>query len=137
MITKEQYIESLEKEFSIIKHLAEKIKPEQLGHKPTEAQRTLLELMHYLTYIFIAAVDGIASGDGNAYKKYMESEKPTQENFIEMMDKELKEIEKHLSPLSESDLDGTISMWGQTQSRSLHLLRLLQMASAYKMQMFL
>jgi hypothetical protein len=67
MITKEQYISSLTNEFRIIKHLAEKITPEQLSHKPTEPQRSLQELMQYLTVIFIAGADGIVTGDGDAW----------------------------------------------------------------------
>jgi len=137
MLTKEEYIESLIKELDIVKHLAEKIKEEQLGHKPTEAQRSMQELMHYLTYIFVAASDGIASGDGTAYKKYLQSPMPTLGNFIEMMDKEEKEVTAFLSPLTTEQLAEEIDMWGRKQSRTLHLIGLLKMAAAYKMQLFL
>jgi hypothetical protein len=137
MLTKEQYIESLIKELDIVKHLAEKIKEEQLGHKPTEAQRTMQELMHYLSYIFVAASDGIASGDKDAYKKYVQGPMPTLENFIELIDKEEEAVVRMLTPLSEEQLAEEIDMWGRTQSRTLHLIGLLKMAAAYKMQLFL
>ncbi len=137
MITKEQYIEALVNEFRIIKHLAEKVKPEQLSHKPTEKQRTTNELLHYLTHIFSAGVDGVVSGDADAWKKHFGSPAPTLENFAELIDKEEKEIRDMLAPLTEDDLAKEIAMWGMTQSRALHLLGLLKIASAYKMQLFL
>ncbi len=137
MITKEQYLTSLEKEFAIIKHLAEKIKPEQLSHKPTDKQRTTEELLQYLTSIFIAGADGIVTGDGEAYKKYFGGPVPTIENFGSMMDDEWKKFYDFISPLSEEDLKAEINMWGMNQSKALHLLGLLKIAAAYKMQLFL
>ncbi|MES2931018.1 MAG: hypothetical protein V4665_04535 [Patescibacteria group bacterium] len=137
MITKEQYLELLSKEFRIIKHLAEKILPEQLEHKPTEKQRTTLELLHYLTYIFMAGADGVATGDADAWKKYSGTPMPTLENFAEMLDAEEKKVHELLSPLSEGDLQNEIDMWGRKQSRAFHLIGLLNMAVAYKMQLFL
>jgi hypothetical protein len=54
-----------------------------------------------------------------------------------MMDEEEKKIVAFLSPLTEEELATDITMWGRTQSRTLHLLGLLKMAAAYKMQLFL
>ena len=137
MISKEQYIESLIAELKIIKHLAEKIKPEQLSHKPTEAQRTTEELMHYLSYIFIVAVDTIALGDTDAYKKYSQSKKPTLETFAQMIDKQEMKIRELITPMNDEILAEEITMWGRTQSRAMHLFGLIKMAAAYKMQLFL
>jgi hypothetical protein len=138
MITKEEYIKILANEFRIIKHLAEKIKPEQLSHKPTEPQRNLQELMAYLTQIFISGVEGVVTGDGEAYKKYLGvGEMPTIENFPELMDREWNEVEKLLNSLTEESMKEEIKMWGRTQSRALHLMGMITIAGAYKMQMFL
>ena len=137
MITKEQYLGLLKNEFRIIKHLSEKVTVEQLSHKPTEPQRTLQELMAYLTAIFAAGADGIATGDGEAYKKYFGKEMPTLENFTTLMEQEEKEVMGFFEKLSDEDLDSEITMWGRTQSRTLHMMGLLSMAAAYKMQMFL
>ncbi len=138
MLTKEQYLGILGNEFRIIKHLAEKIKPEQLSHKPTEPQRNLQELMTYLTQIFIAGVEGVVTDDGSAYKKYLGiGEQVVLENFAEKMDEELAEVEKLVSPLSEEDMAVEVNMWGRNQSKALHLMGMLSIASAYKMQLFL
>ena len=137
MITKEQYIESLLKELSIIKHLSEKIKPEQLSHKPTEAQRSLQELMHYLSYIFIVATDTIALGDKEAYAKYSSIEMPTLENFKSNIEKEESRINELLTPMTDDVMQEEIEMWGRKQNRAMHLFGLIKMAAAYKMQLFL
>lgn len=137
MISKDQYIGALTNEFRIIKHLAEKVTPEQLSHKPTEPQRTLQELMQYLTSIFIAGADGIVTADTNAYKKYFGAEMPTLENFAKLMDEQEKKVLAFFNPLTEEQLAEKITMWGRTQSRALHMLGLLNIASAYKMQLFL
>ena len=137
MITKEQYIEALANEFRIIKHLAEKVTPEQLTHKPTDKQRTTNELLHYLTYIFIAGVESVVSEDGDTWKKYFGSPVPKLEDFASLIDKEESDIRTMLAPLTDEDLKKEVAMWGMTQSRALHLLGLLKIASAYKMQLFL
>jgi hypothetical protein len=137
MITKEQYIEALANEFRIIKHLAEKVTPEQLTHKPTEPQRTLEELMHYLTYIFIAGTDSAINGNADAWKKYTDTPVPTLANFNELLDKETSEVKALIEPMTDEDLKQEVAMWGRTQSKAMHLLGLLKMASAYKMQLFL
>lgn len=137
MISKEQYIAAIKKEFDIIKHLGEKVTAEQLSWKPTEKQRTTLELMHYLTYIFLMGGDSVASGDGEAYKKYLNTEVPTRENFSQMMDAELEKFLGFVNSISEEDMQSEIMMWGRSQSRAMHLLGLLNIASAYKTQLFL
>ena len=53
MYTKENLIASVENEFRIIKHLAEKIPADTEGYKPTEGQRTTLELLQYLSTIVV------------------------------------------------------------------------------------
>ena len=137
MITKAQFTESFNKEIVIIKHLAEKVTPLQLTHKPTDGQRTLQELMKYLTHIFIMGADSAVTGDGEAYKKYVDSPMPTLENFTAMMDKQMQDFWALVSPLSEEEMMKEVTMWGMTQSRAMHLLGLLKVATAYKMQMFL
>ncbi len=138
MITKEQYLNSLKKEFEIIKHLAEKITLPQLDHKPTDGQRTLHELMHYLSYIFIASTESIVTKDMSSFKKYSEETPlPTLENFGEMMDKQISSMTPLINNLTEEELNEEVNMWS-VQTRAMHLLNgPLKWAVAYKMQMFL
>lgn len=127
----------MKNEIRIIKHLSEKVVEEQMSWKPTDGQRTMGELMKYLTHIFVMGADSVATGDGEAYKKYVETPSPTRDDFGAMMDEQLEKFLGFVEPLSEEDMKGEINMWGRTQSRAMHLLGLLSVASAYKMQMFL
>lgn len=137
MITKEQYLESLSKELAIIKHLAEKVKPEQMSHKPTEPQRTLQELLHYLGYIFVVGAETIIAGDKEAYSKYSKAEMPTIAEFLSSIDVQETRVIELVSPMTEEEMKEEIEVWGRKQSRALHLFGLVKMAAAYKMQLFL
>jgi hypothetical protein len=137
MISKEQYVSVMKKEFDIIKHLGEKVTEEQWSWKPTEGQRTMGELMHYLTYIFLMGGDSVASGDGEAYKKYISTEAPTLSNFSQMMDAEWEKFLGFVNSISEEDMQTEVMMWGRNQSKAMHLLGLLSIAAAYKTQLFL
>ncbi len=138
MITKEEYIGILSNEVRIMKHLVEKVQAEQLSHKPTEPQRNLQEVMTYLTQIFVSGIEGVVNNDGNAYKKYLGvGEVATLENFNSLMDAQLNTVVPMIQSLSVEDMKEEIQMWGRTQSRALHLMGMLSIAGAYKMQLFL
>ncbi len=137
MISKEQYIERMKKEFGIIKHLAEKVTVEQLGFKPTDGQRTLGELMQYLTTIFVMGAESVATGDGEAYKKYADTPMPTLETFGQMMDAELEKFLSFVEPMTDEELKTEMNMWGSNQTKAMHLFGFYGIATAYKMQLFL
>jgi hypothetical protein len=62
---------------------------------------------------------------------------PTLENFASMMDQEEKGVRGFFDSLTEAQIAEDIAMWGRTQSRALHMIGLLNIAAAYKMQLFL
>jgi hypothetical protein len=138
MYTKEQIWSSFKKEFTIIKHLAEKIPEGGEHHKPTEKQRTTLELMHYLASFGGGMFNVIKTGDGAAFMNYANTVKEiTVSNFHAAIDTQeiaMKEIFDELTP---EVLAEEISVWGQTQTRDMYVLDCLKMITAYKMQLFL
>jgi len=137
MITKEQYLDALVKELEIIKHLAGKVRPEQLSFKPTEKQRTLGELMQYMSYVYIALVEGAVKNDQSAYMKYYNiAVMPTLENFASLIDAEMIKIKELVIPLTEEDMGVEVDIWVK-RTVAMHLLSALQNVTAYKMQMFL
>ena len=88
MITKTQFIESVMREISIVKHLAEKVTPENINYKPTEKQRTTRELLGYLAFGPKTALLVIKSGDMSLFgTSATDQASVTMENFSEMMDK--------------------------------------------------
>lgn len=140
MYTKQDFINSINQETRIIKHLFEKIPEGKLEHKLTEKQRTTLELLQYLSVIASAGVRVIVENDQSIFTKYMEASKEThQDNFIEIMDKQVKDIEEYLKNVTEEDLKVEVNIFNAgTRSKGVYLVEfVLKWLVAYKMQLFL
>lgn len=138
MYTQEQIWNSFTKEFRIIKHLAEKIPAGGETHKPTEKQRTTLELMQYLAMFGGGMFGVVMTGDGNAFMEYGNKVgEITTENFAAAIDAQEIAMKAIFDAFTPELLAEEISVWGQTQSRALFLLECLKMLTAYKMQLFL
>lgn len=138
MITKEQYLESLVREMEIIKHLAEKVDKTKLDYKPTEKQRSTLELLQYLGQMVTTAITGYIAGDQNKYIELSKNvNQVTFENFIAKMDEQEKFAREAISALSKEDLQKESTIFGNTKSLADHLLHVLKSVTAYKMQLFL
>ena len=70
MVTKKEVLSSIRDEIKIIKHLASKIKYNQLKYKPNKKQRTMLELLQYLSYCGLVGTSFTVTGNWDAYKHY-------------------------------------------------------------------
>lgn len=138
MYTKEQIWNSFKKEFNILKHLAEKIPAGGEHHKPTEKQRTTLELMHYIAGFGGGMFNVIKSGEGAAFMNYASIVKDiTVANFATAIDAQEIAMKEIFDAFTPELLSEEISVWGSTQSRAVFLLECLKMLTAYKMQLFL
>ncbi len=141
MITKQQFIDAVLEEIRIIKHLFGKIPVGKFDYKPTEKQRTTLELLRYLSVMGGLAVRGIRAGDSKIIMQ--EHGKPNTlnpEEFLAAMDKQAAEIKATISAMTDAELNEAIDLWndGTKEARSLALLRLvLEAYVMYKMQLFL
>jgi hypothetical protein len=138
MITKEQFIESLVGELEIIKHLAEKINPKDLEYRPTEKQRSMLELLKYIAQVVSTGVQAQIAGSQDLYVELSKSQADvTFENFIEKIDGQVTLVREKIGALSEEDMAHVATIWGFTAPLSMRLLGSLKNAVAYKMQLFL
>lgn len=140
MYSKQHLIASIENEFRIIKHLAEKIPPNTEGYKPTENQRTTLELLQYLSTIFANATHVIYEGDIAAYQTApLKGNETTVENFVTKMDEQLEIWRGMMEKFDESQLGTVINLYGMgDMTKGWYLVEnLLKWAAAYKMQLFL
>lgn len=142
MITKEQFLGLVMREVKIMKHLSTKILPGTLDYKPTEKQRTTLELLRYLSGATVAVLKYILSPD---MKIFEEAKKATEnmaaEEFPMAMDRQAEEIKRILmEEYTEEKLQGEVDLWntGAKMSRSFHLIDFaLEQMVAYRMQLFL
>jgi hypothetical protein len=140
MYTKENFLNTVTHEFAVIKHLAEKVPPHTEGYKPTENQRTTLELLQYVSVVFGVATKAIVTGDMSVFGTDMPaSASTTFENFSEMMDMQDTLIKKLVSPMTEEEMAVTMNMFNQGEKpKGVYLIEsVLKWIVAYKMQLFL
>lgn len=138
MITKEQYLKSLVHEINVIQHLADKVEVSMLDYRPTEGQRSMLELLQYLGSMFHTSVSAYIAGDQALYMELSKNkDSVTFENFISKMEEQKKFVEEKVSALTEEDMTRESTIWGTTAPLAMQLLGVLKNAVAYKMQLFL
>jgi hypothetical protein len=145
VLTKEEFIAALQNEMRILLHLASKVDASMLDYRPTPQQRSMMELLQYLTIMgpihlratLAPAFDMEAwkaawtTGEGTAITL-------TLEEVRDEMVKQAAVFAELLAPLSDADLRAQIEMFGSKASRGAMLVNLvLNHYAAYRMQLFL
>lgn len=141
MLTKEQLLESMQAEIRIIKHLSTKLQPGKLNWRPTPAQRSILELMQYLTVCGIVPARAAVEGNWDASEALEKaSEAVTPQNFEVAMDRQAGQLRHLINEVSHYRLHHgeTQTPWG-TPAKVGHALveMALKPLVAYRMQFFL
>ncbi len=144
VLTKEELVSALQGEVRILNHLLSKAGPEHLAYRPSEKQRSTLELLQYLSVmpgIHLRAIltdrfdiegwkNAWRSGLSEAGTKDFEGLKST----IALQEADLAEL---LGPCTDEDLRAEINMFGKS-SRATAIIRLVvNHYVAYRMQLFL
>lgn len=138
MLSKQQYVDSLVHELNVIKHLATKVTPEMLDYRPSEKQRSMMELMQYLGHFISTGFKVYMAGDSNVFFEHAKaSESVTRENFIDMIDGQIGFVKEIIPTFSDEDLAKESTVFGFTAPLAVNLLGVLKWAAAYKMQFFL
>jgi hypothetical protein len=141
MITKQEILSSIRDEINITKHLASKLKKKHLKYKPNEKQRSMLELLQYLSYCGHVATSFVINGNWDEYEKLSaKANKVNLSNFASSMDLQMKNIEKLLKKFNDKSLGKRKSKtpWGAPQNAGLGLANTtLKFLSCYRMQLFL
>jgi hypothetical protein len=140
VLTKQELIESLQKEVRILVHLCGKVQPEMLGYRPTPKQRSLLELLRYLTVMGPALVPSIKAG------AFLEKEWTSAEAAGAAMDftAVVKSLESQaafyadaIHGFSDDELRGEIELFGVKGKRGPMLVDLVVCGhAAYRTQLF-
>jgi hypothetical protein len=141
MITKQQFIDSVLKEIRIMQHLYTKILPGTFDYRPTPKQRSMLELMQYLSHSLIVMVEGIKKGKVENFQQQMEhTHQMKPEEFPAKMSAQANVVEIILQQMTDEELNEEIDLFsrGMKLSRTLWLFELvLKSMVGYKMQLFL
>jgi hypothetical protein len=145
VLTKDELISALKNEVRVLLHLCSKVEPTMLDYRPTPKQRSMLELLQYLTIVgpihFRAALAD--AFDMNAWQKTWNTEEATAKtrNLKQVKDaigKQAALFADGLGKLPDTDLRAEIEMFGSKSSRGSWLVSLVLCHSvAYRMQLFL
>ena len=144
MLTKQDLIMSLTQETNIIKHLASKITTaEQLAYKPSETQRTLEELLQYMsrmTHTMGTMLKAKASTPEES-KKFNEASQAMNAltEFGAAMDAQLAFAIEFINGLTEEDLNTEVDLFGTGNAmpiRGYFVNIFLKNYPAYRMQLF-
>ena len=141
MYSKLHLITALNKEITILEHLASKVTTELHGHKFTETQRTIRELLAYLAASPWKQVELIINGDASIFATMKEfSETFSADDFISIIHSNSTTAISMIETLSEESLTESVSLFGWfAQGTRAQLLIEMVYAPliAYKMQLFL
>ena len=137
MITKQQLAASFRTETDLIKHLGTKITGERLEWKPTPGQRSLDDLMRYVTVMAEIPAYFAAHGEWGPHDEYNERGlSVTLDNFAERMDEQCDRV---TAWMLESDFEKqTTTPWGSPTTTAEFWLNMVgKCFTAYRMQLFL
>jgi hypothetical protein len=140
MITSQDILAEIKHEIHIIKHLATKILPDTEQFKPTDKQRTILELLQYLSHIGASMSKLIQTGAMEHFKDDSEQAKHiTLDKFEHAMFEQEQIIQDTIESIEDdSEREDTVPFFGGNNvTKKYILLFLLRTLAAYRMQLFL
>ncbi len=136
MITTQQYFDLLGKEFQIIRHLAGKLKESDMDYRPTPGQRSTLELLQYISFLFDTSAEALVTGENNWGPRAEAAKSLTLADFDAAMGAQELAFHGLFKQLTAQQLSEEIDFWG-VAPRAVHFMNAVKWAAAYKMQLFL
>jgi len=141
MITKQQILDDCRHETNVIKHLATKVPAGKLDWRPTPGQRSVLELMQYITAAAqMGAVYCVTGNWEHAPGLSQASQAVTADSFAGAMDRQMEAIESTLADIDETAAatEPAEMPWKETTTQSRAFLQTVsKQLTAYRMQFFL
>lgn len=145
VLTKDELVGKLQNELRILLHLASKVEPAKLDYRPAPKQRTLLELLQYLTIFGPIHLRTIKAGVWNMdvwRDAWRTEEAVAKGRNLEQVKNAIGEqsalFKEQLGSFSDADLRAEMEMFGSKASRGSWLVgMLLCHYVAYRMQLFM
>lgn len=141
VLTKEELIQSLQHEVHILLHLIGKIDPKMLDYRPSAKQRSMIELLRYLSYMGPALIPGIKAGGFDAAEWKACEDNACAADFETVRVAIANQSEQYaemLSGFSDEEFRGQIEMFGRKASRGSIIVNIiLGSHAAYRTQLFL
>lgn len=140
VLSKDELVGLLAHEVNVLRHLITKIDATSVDYRPTEKQRSSIELVRYLVLQGPALVGAIKAGafDGAAWGV---AQKAIDAQDLAALDATLATqpawFAEQIGAMSDEELRGIIQLFGPPGSRGLHLVNLvLANYAAYRTQLF-
>lgn len=140
--SKQSLINGISKQFAVLKHLHTKVTEDNVGHKFSEPQRDIKDLMIYLGYSLERQIKNFVKGgewDNATFADMAElSAQFDRKTRDTVLDNALANIIIMINGLTEEQCTETITMFGETAPRFEYITNhVLITLGAYKMQLFL
>lgn len=140
MYTKQNFIDSFTHDIHTIKHLATKLKPEMASYRQNEGQRSMTELLQYLSFVGVAALDMILCDDAGKFAEYgKKADSVTLENFQEAMKEQERMMLELMEKFTEEELNKVVNIYNMGENtKGAYLVNTVgKWFPAYRMQMFI
>lgn len=140
VLTKPEFIASMQNEVRILLHLAGKVDQAKLDYRPTPNQRSTLELLRYLSMMGPVMVQATKAGgfDAAAWAKEEEAAKGRDlAQTVAAIGAQTDFYAKALGGMSDADFRADIEMWGSKSSKGAFLVTTVLCGyAAYRTQLF-
>ena len=104
MLNKNDLLDSLLREVEVVRHLVDKVPAGGWDHKPTENQRSTLEVARYLSFCGVGACYALVDGNWDRYKAWSEqTENLTPEEIPAALDRQRDALKKEFAAISDDD----------------------------------
>jgi hypothetical protein len=141
VLTKEELIATLQNEVRILVHLAGKVDRSKIDYRPSEKQRSILELLQYMVIMGPNLVRAIKAGafDGEAWGIAAAGAKAMSfDQAVAAIQQQSAWYEQTLSTFADSDFREKVDFFGGNYSKGSHLVNLVVSGyAAYRTQLFL
>ncbi len=140
VISKQDLIDTLQKEVHILVHLAGKVKPEMLDYRPTPKQRSVIELLRYMTVMGPVLVRSIKAGAFLMDEWTAADAAAAAMGFDEVVASLASQAEGYVASIndfSDEELATRIEMFGSSATRGRMLVDMIVAGhAAYRTQLF-
>jgi len=141
MITKQQLAAGMMHECDVAVHLFGKLSPEAFAYRPSEPQRTTLDLLRYLAICGVAGIDCMANADWKRFDGFRARTQSMQpDEFPGFMERQKREIGEFFARVTEEQLenqDAPLPGGGMMPLGAAILNGPFKWLASYKLQLFL
>ena len=145
VLTKDELIAAFQNEVRILVHLISKVDPAKIDYRPSAKQRSVLELIRYMTVMAPAMTESIEGGEftqeamGKIWgPRDTASKAMSWEQAVAAVGRQSDEMTRMIAPWTDAEMRSEINMFGNNTTRGAALVNMVLCGyAAYRMQLFL